>query len=144
MTRHFCTYFDVNYLSRGLALHRSLSDVCSDFELFVLCMDNGAYDLLRELALPGVTPIMLDSLEEADPDLLEARSNRSIIEYYFTCTPALPLYIMSIRHDVDLVTYVDADLFFFSDPAPIFEELGKGSVASLGHRFPASLRDSEQ
>ncbi len=144
MTLYFCTYFDVNYLSRGLALHRSLSEVCGDFELFVLCMDSAAYDSLKELRLPRITPIMLDALEEADPDLLHSKNNRSKIEYYFTCTPALPRYIMNRRNEVDLITYLDADLFFFSDPAPLFDELGNGSVAIVGHRFPASLRDREQ
>jgi hypothetical protein len=141
---YFCTYFDVNYLSRGLALHHSLKAVGADFELFVLCMDHAAYSSLNDLALPEITPIMLDELEAADPALLAAKSNRSRIEYYFTCTPALPRYIMHSRTDVDLVTYLDADLFFFSSPRPLFDQLGGGSVAIIAHRFPQHLRDREQ
>jgi hypothetical protein len=141
---YFCTYFDVNYLSRGLALHRSLKAVGADFELFVLCMDRAAHGSLNDLALPEITPIMLDELETADPALKAAKSNRSRIEYYFTCTPALPRYILEKRTDVDLVTYLDADLFFFSTPQPLFDELGDGSVAIIAHRFPQYLRDREQ
>ena len=33
---------------------------------------------------------------------------------------------------------LDADLFFFSDPAPLFEEMGASSVAIIPHRFPAA------
>jgi hypothetical protein len=143
VTLHFCTYFDVNYLSRGLALHRSLREVCVDFRLFVLCMDAAAHDALSALALPEITPISLEELESADPALLEAKRNRSTIEYYFTCTPSLPLYIMRTWRDIGVVTYLDADLFFFSDPKPLFDELGDGSVAIIGHRFPVNLRDRE-
>jgi hypothetical protein len=107
-------------------------------------MDDVAFSSLRELALPSLNPIPLSELERSDPSLLEAKRNRSRIEYYFTCTPVLPLYVMNQRNDADLITYVDADLFFFADPQPLFDELGDGSVAIVPHRFPPTLRDREQ
>jgi hypothetical protein len=45
---------------------------------------------------------------------------------------------------VDLITYLDADLFFFGDPAPIYDELGDRSIGIIGHRFPPSLIGLEQ
>jgi len=142
--QHFCTYFDINYLSRGLALYTSLREHSGPFALHVLCMDEAAFTSISELGLPGLIPIALSDLERADPGLLEAKSNRSRIEYYFTCTAALPLYIMRQRQDAKLVTYLDADLFFFASPDPLFDELGTGSVAIVGHRFPPSLKDREK
>lgn len=137
---YFCTYFDRRYLARGLALYESLSAHCAAFELWVLCMDDVAYTELAQRKLTNLHPIALAELEAADPDLLAVKAERTAIEYYFTCTPALPLHIFRRSMQVDAVTYLDADLFFFADPAPLFAELGTGSIAIIGHRFPPQLR----
>ena len=34
-----------------------------------------------------------------------------------------------------LVTYLDADLFFYSDPMPIYDELGGNSILIIPHRY---------
>ena len=52
------------------------------------------------MQLPEVRLISIDQLERATPGLREARQNRSLIEFYFTCTPALPLYILEHWPDV--------------------------------------------
>lgn len=140
----FCTYFDVNYLPRGLALHASLRRTCRSFRLFVLCMDELAASSLDRLGLPEIIPIRLSELESAEPRLLDAKNNRSRIEYYFTCTAALPLFVMEKWKDADLVTYVDADLYFFTTPLPLIEELGQRSIGIIAHRFPPHLSDREQ
>jgi hypothetical protein len=140
----FCTYFDQYYLTRGLALYRSLREHCHEFRLWVLCMDGTTYHTLVELQLPGVHPIALEEFERDDESLQLAKTNRSRIEYYFTCTPSLPLYILNNQPEVDLITYLDADLFFFSSPAPLFEEMKEGSVAIIGHRFPPNLKGLER
>ena len=140
MTRYFCTYFDRNYLPRGLALYQSLRRHCPAFKLWVLCMDRISHEALTMLELPDVHAIALADYERDDQALLEAKQDRTLIEYYFTCSPSLPLFILANYHDVDLITYLDADLFFFADPTPVFEELGARSTGIIGHRFPASFR----
>jgi len=45
---------------------------------------------------------------------------------------------------VDLITYLDADLFFFSEISPIYDELADRSIGIIGHRFPPFLKDNEQ
>jgi len=144
LTRYFCTYFDRNYLSRGLALYRSLQRHCPGFQLWVLCMDRVCYDALTVLGLPGLQAIALDDYEQGDKDLLQAKQNRTLIEYYFTCSPSLPLFVLNHYPRVDLVTYLDADLFFFADPTPIYEELADRSIGIIGHRFPTSLQNLER
>ena len=144
MTRYFCTYFDRNYLSRGLALYRSLQRYCPDFELWVLCMDRICFEALTTLALPGMHAIALHDFEKGDYDLLAAKENRTPIEYYFTCSPSLPLFILNNNPQVDLITYLDADLFFFAELKPIYEELADRSIGIIGHRFPPFLKDNEQ
>ena len=141
---YFCTYFDQNFLTRGLALYRSLLEHCPDFKLWVLCMDHTSYGILEKLDLPGIHPLFIEEFERNDQLLLSAKQNRSRIEYYFTCTPSLPLYILNNWPEVDLITYLDADLFFFASPTPLFEELRDSSIAITGHRFPPHLRDRER
>ncbi len=132
---YFCTYFDKNYLPQGLALYESLKQHCSKFKLWVLCMDEVSFVRLVQLNLPEVELIALQDFEKGDISMLKAKQNRSQIEYYFTCTPSLPLYVLDHWPEVNLVTYLDADLFFFASPDPLFEELGAGSIAIIGHRF---------
>ena len=138
MTRHFCTYFDHRYLPHALALTASLRRHCPDFRLWALCLDDAAFTALRALAIAEVTPIALADFERNDDALAAAKKDRSTIEYYFTCTPSLPLFVLRRDSSIDTVTYLDADLFFFSDLAPLFEEIGSSSVAIIPHRFPAA------
>lgn len=141
--RYFCTYFDSGYLVKGLALYRSLVRFASPFRLWVLCFDDLTYKTLQDLKLDEVVLISLKDFETGDEELLQAKANRSRIEYYFTCTPSLPLYVLKNYPKIDLITYVDADLFFFSDPSPIYEELGNNSILIIGHRFPSNLKHLE-
>ena len=138
MTRHFCTYFDRRYLPNALALVDSLRRHCGGFRLWALCLDDAAHAALSALSIAGVSPIRLADFEHGDDGLAAAKRNRSTVEYYFTCTPSLPLFVLRNHPEVDAVTYLDADLFFFSDPAPLFEEIGASSIAIIPHRFPAA------
>lgn len=135
MMYHFCTYFDVNYLARGLALYWSLRRHCEEFTLWVLCMDQECHSVLSEMLLPCMRLISLHDFEHGDDTLLQAKTNRNRIEYYFTCTPSLPLYVLDHSHDIPLVTYLDADLFFFSDPKPLFDEMESKSILVIEHRL---------
>ncbi|MDR9894882.1 FkbM family methyltransferase [Aetokthonos hydrillicola Thurmond2011] len=132
---YFCTYFDHRYLPRGLALYRSLKQHCSGFKLWVLCLNSTCYDILSQLNLPDIYLISLEDFEQNDDELLIAKQNRTLIEYYFTCTPSLPLYILNKCAEVDLITYLDADLYFFSNPERLYKEIGDNSIAIIEHRF---------
>lgn len=139
MMYYFCTYFDRHYLHRGLALIRSLKKWCAEFRLWVLCMDPVCHGTLSVLNLENLHLIALEDLEAEDRDLSRAKTNRTRMEYYFTCTPSLILYVLNRWHEVDILTYLDGDLFFFSDPSPIYRELGEKSVGIIPHRFPRKL-----
>jgi hypothetical protein len=134
--RHYCTYFDSNYLAYGLTLYQSLRRHSPPFALHILCFDDLAYEYLDRARLDGVHPIRLRDLEEWDPALGAAKASRSRVEYYFTCTPDLVRYVMDRDGGIGDVTYLDADLYFFADPTPIFDEIGSGSVGIIAHRFP--------
>ncbi|MBN1104241.1 MAG: glycosyl transferase [Deltaproteobacteria bacterium] len=107
-------------------------------------MDEPSHEVLQRIRLPHVRLITLAELEKQDVDLLNAKGNRSPVEYYFTCTPSLPLHILKNHAEVDLVTYLDADLFFFSNPESLFHELAARSIGIIPHRFPEALKNLEQ
>lgn len=131
----FCTYFDRNYLSRGLALYASLRRHGGPFSLWTLCLDEETRLTLERLTLPGVKVIALGELESCDPDLLAVKTSRPRLEYYYTCGPALLRHVLTTHPDIDLLTYLDADLFFFGDPAPVIRELAGASVGLVSHRI---------
>ena len=131
---HYCTYFDHRYLSRGLALHASMQRHCRPFRLWVLCLTDECYRVLAGLELPDVVPLRLDALEAHDPELLAAKSTRSTIEYYLTCTPSFMSWLLDTRPEIDALTYLDADLFFFQRPDFLFEEYRGFSTLITPHK----------
>lgn len=138
---YFCTYFDKNYLNKGLALYSSLQEHCQEFRLFVLCMDDDCRRTLANMQLSAVTLITREEFEKDDTALSEAKNNRSLIEYYFTCTPSLPIYVFDHWPEVDTVTYLDSDLFFFGSPDELYREMENGSILIIEHRFPNAIAD---
>lgn len=124
---------------RGLALYNSLKQCCPKFRLCVICLDEVAYSTLVRLNLTDVLVFALEDLEKYDPKLLVAKSNRSLLEYYYTLTPMVNLFVFQHFPQVDLLTYLDSDLYFFKNPEPLFEELDGDSISIIGHRFPSNL-----
>jgi hypothetical protein len=142
--RYFCTYFDHLYLTRGLAMFRSLKRHCPTARLWVLCLSEECYRTLTKLAFEDLLLIRLEDFEAGNAALVAAKANRSRVEYYFTCSPALPLYILDHYQTVELITYLDSDLFFYSNPECLFRELGSGSIGIIKHRPTSDLLETEQ
>jgi hypothetical protein len=137
--RVYCTYFDHNYLSRGLALYHSLQRHAPGARLWVLCLSEACHQTLVSLDLPNLKPRGLAEFEAADLEVAATKSTRSTLEYYFTCSPAWMLFVLSSEPDAEWVTYLDGDLFFFESPDAIFRELRDASVAIIPHRYPAKI-----
>ena len=135
----FCTYFDHNYLSRALLMIESLQRFDAKKPIYVLALSELCRQILRQLALPSVEIIPLAALEEAYPELAAVKPTRKTIEYYFTLSPFLPHYLFA-RTGADRITYVDADLYFFTSPQPLLDSLGEASVAITPHRFSFAYR----
>lgn len=144
MKRFYCTYFDANYLVRAVALIESLQKhETADFCLYAICLDEVSRRILERLQYPNVVPVPMHALEQRDRELLAAKQNRSTVEYYWTATPTIILRILEQHPEIDVLTYLDADLFFYSSPDPIYEELGDRSVLIHEHRFPPELAHLE-
>jgi hypothetical protein len=141
ITRHFCTLFDSGYLIKGLAMLRTLKEHCPDAHVHVLCMDQQTQTILTDLGLSHTTCIALASVE--DEALLAAKLDRSVAEYCWTLSPCLPWYVLQHNPQIDMVTYVDADLLFYSSLQPLFNEIDDASVAIIEHRFTPRLKHLE-
>ncbi|HXA41741.1 MAG TPA: hypothetical protein VNV65_02390 [Candidatus Solibacter sp.] len=138
-TRYYCTYFDRNYVNRAICLYQSLRDRGGPFRLYALCFDAASMEILKRLSFPEVSTIPVDDLLRGDTALTEARRTRSTVEFYFTATPSLPLYVLNHYPEVDRITYVDADLYYFADPERVFDEAHGASIAIIAHGFPPAL-----
>jgi len=136
---NYCTLFDSNYLTRGLAMYESLKKYSDKFHLFIFAFDLRSYEMLNKLNLKSVTIISLKEFE--NEELLEIKKNRSQIEYCWTCTP----YI--IQHSIEKFnlkncTYLDADIYFFSNPNILIKEMLNKSILLTEHRYSSNYDQS--
>ena len=137
--KHYATYFDHRYLPQGLALHRSMRRQLSDFRLWVLALTPECERELRRIRPQGVEMVPLAELEKADPEFMRSRENRSLVEYYFTSTPCFLHYLLQKNQGIGRISYLDADMFYFSDPRPVEREVEASSIAITPHRFRPEL-----
>jgi hypothetical protein len=133
--RHYCTLFDANFLVRALALHESLRSVDPTMTLHAFCMDEQSAELLGRLRLDRVNVVPLPQLERDDPGLASVKGERTRVEYFWTATPSVALWCLEHVPEADSITYLDADLYFFSSPDPLYDELGDGSVLIVPHNY---------
>lgn len=114
---------------------RSLRRVDPGCQISVLCLTPECERILARLREPGVTWTPLADFERENPDLLAVKDDRSLRDYYFTLSGCTVSSTLEAADPDDIVTYLDADLMFYSSPAPIFEAIASASVGLIGHRF---------
>lgn len=118
---HYVTLFDSLFLPQGLALHMSMERHMSEYTLWILCVDDQAFDVLQRIGLSNVRLLRLSELETVE--LKRVKKTRSKGEYCWTLTPFAPRFVFEADSSVVRVTYVDADIWFLKCPSPIFREL---------------------
>lgn len=139
----FCTYFDRNYLPQGLALYRSLTREQPGAELWVLCLDEETQSILVRLELERAHTVTVDDLVRLDPRLVQAKGDRSLLEFYYACTPQVVRYVAEQREG-EAVAYVDADVLFFGDPSGICRDSPGAEILLMEHRSGDSKALSER
>ncbi len=129
----FCTLFDKSYLLKGLALHASLVTHCPSFVLYIFPFDTETYDALNDMHLKNVVIIKQEMFESKD--ILTIKESRTPGEYCWTCTPVVIDYIF-LNFKESQLTYLDADLCFFSNPERILNELSDSDqVLITAHNY---------
>ena len=137
MKLYFCTLFDSYYLSRGLVLYHSLKEHCDCFQLYVYTFDSKSYQSLRELNLENA--VIIDLADFETQELLKVKPYRTSAEYCWTCSASTIWYTIS-QYNLDHCTYLDADIYFFSSPQSIIDEIGSSSIALAPHNFSSGLK----
>jgi len=84
-------------------------------------MDELVGEQLKRISLPHVTLLPLREIETGE--LLEVKRERNGREYCWTLTPFTFQAVFDRDDSVERITYLDADLFFFSDPHILLREL---------------------
>jgi len=103
------------------------------FVIHVLCMDNAASRILSELALVAVKIHDLSELLDDDPELSSVRASRSTVEFYFTCTAAWILHLLKTNANIERLTYLDADLYFYSSPEVLIHDALDEAILISSH-----------
>ncbi len=113
-------------------MYESLKSHSNNFHLYIFSFDDKSYDLLKKLNLESITVISLNEFE--DDELLKIKGGRTAREYCWTCTPSIIKHCIK-NYNLDNCTYLDADLYFFSDPTILIEEMGTKSVLITEHKY---------
>lgn len=138
MKNAFCIVMTKYRLYQGIALHHSLNNNIKNPKIFILCMDNETYEVLLKLNLINTILVHVEEIE--NKVLLKKKKERPINAYCWTLKPVFLEYVINTFQNVDRVTYVDADIYFFNDPNPIFKESANCSVLLSPHNYTRSLK----
>ena len=106
-----------------------------------LCLDNKTKNILEKINISNIKCIELFEVENID--LINAKKNRTKAEYCWTLAPNFTWYVINKFKDINLITYLDADLLFYSSLEPIFKEINNSSIAIIEHRFAKPYKNLE-
>ena len=139
----YVTLFDSAYLVKGLLMIDSLVRHSREpYLIDVIALDDVTANVVGCLT-DHIRVTKLADLEAADPALRAARDNRGWREYCWTlASVALRDCLSQVQHD-EVVTYLDADLGFFSDPQPCHAALAGHSIGIVPHRFASAYQHYE-
>lgn len=131
---HFSMILSESNLFKSIPMYTSLCRCCSDFKLFILCMDDSVYHILSKIGFENVILIQLKDIERNNFNLALAKSNRIFHEYCWTLKPIFLYYVMNKYNNAEYYAHLDADLFFFFNIDYIFNENINASIFLTDHR----------
>lgn len=136
---NFCTLFDSKYAAKGLALYRSMQRHFKGvpFRLHVLALDdavNAAFGRVSKDSgvVDSVIVANVEDLVNSQPGLARCRNSRTYPEWCWTLGS---VWTKVVRDTYRSATYLDSDLFFFSDVRLLLEEIKEASIVITPHRF---------
>ena len=139
----FCTLFNSAYLDKGIALCHSLNRMCPKVNVYVFAFDQLCYNILNSMKIKNVKLISLEEFET--PELLEIKKERNARTYCWTCTPFVIWHVLE-HYKEESCTYVDADIYFFSNPLCLVNEVIEDmcDVGIVEHRYGKGKRQEKQ
>ena len=149
--KNYCTLGDVKYLPNLICLIDSIhKNFKHDYKIHVLALDDKVYNFIKKnRSNKNVVVYQLKQIEE-DFDIKaikflppgnEAISNANssgknpqFVQFCWALAPCFSNWLM--KRIKNSVTYVDADILFYSDLNSFFSELGNKSIGLVRHRIP--------
>ncbi len=133
MRNVFCVIMSKYRVYQGIALYRSLELNYPDFTMFILCVDDDAYQVCNSLDLDKA--ILIKDEELNDERLKNIKKNRRLNEYCWTLKPFFISHVLSNYDFIENAVSLDADIFFFHDPSPIFKRQGDFNILLSEHNY---------
>ncbi|WML39503.1 putative nucleotide-diphospho-sugar transferase [Neobacillus sp. OS1-2] len=122
----FATIISKEYLLKGLALYQSLTQHADAFHLWICSMDNESYNTLVNLGLEHATILPVEAV--GDNVISSINHDRSLKESCWSMKAPFIHHVLEQYKEIDHLVYCDADMYFFSNPKPIFDEWAKYSI----------------
>ena len=114
----FCTILSRTRLYQGLALLNSLKKVMGDdFYIFIHCIDEVSYNLLKKMKWKNSKLIREKKLPRK---IVLLKNERKVHEYCWTLKPVICEFVLRKYTFINRITYLDSDLYFWGDPRGIF------------------------
>jgi hypothetical protein len=131
--KYICSYFDFNYLPRGLALYYSIKKNHKEFTFFVLSFDQDTYSYLKNLNEKNIVVISFEEYNQYFETSATRFEDKK--QYYFSATPNLCLYLLENHSEIDILLYLDADVYVFNSLDAIYSEFGDANIGFCPHRL---------
>lgn len=136
MQLHFCTSTGETSIPKLLALNESIIRHSSvPFTFWILCDGEPAHQILTKMNTPNLRLVTMDEFEDGDAPLLAVKPERNRFEYNCTIRPSWLLYLLRNHPEIDFLTYMDTDLYFFDDPHSLYRQMSDSSILLSEHRF---------
>ena len=135
----YFTLSDRGFLPRTLAMCRSLRlyDPVSPVYYFatepLLQVESDAFELI------GVKVLRIEALL-GEQLVAWLRYSRSLLEFMWTLPSQLLIRMWDLEELCTDFTYLDADIFFYSDPGIIWQEIPSNSISIVRHNFSERLQ----
>lgn len=132
---NYCSIVSKEYIHKILLLYNSLLKHDDSFKFFIICMSKDTRNLLNAIKLDKAVLLTIDQIEETDPQLAAVKLGRNEKEYAWTSKGSVFLYLFKNYPDIDHLLWLDGDIFFYSSPDTIFQELRQCSLLLTKERF---------
>ena len=131
--KYICTYFDYSFLPRGLALFFSLKQFYDEFDFYILTFDEQTFNHIEGLNEDKIKLISFKEYNDYFQTSIDRFEDKK--QYYFSATPNICIYLLEQNPEIDLLLYLDADVYIFNSLENLFAEVESASIAFCAHRF---------
>ena len=106
----FCTIVSRLRVYQAIALFISMQNVMKDYCVYVLCVDDSTYDVLKKMNFKNINLITVNELN--DEMLENIKMTRKLNELLLDIKPVLIGKLLFENQFIQRITYIDAICFF--------------------------------